>query len=93
MVKHNSYFEGEVQSLGFERLGRPISVGVVEAGEHRFDTVAAERMTVVSGEFQVRLKGEESWKHYSAGTYFEIGATSSFDVRVAGATAYLCEYF
>ena len=93
MLKHNSYFDGQVQSIGFERLGRPQSVGVVEPGEHRFGTAAPERMTVVSGEFLVRREGETAFGSYPAGTAFEIPGNSSFEVKVTAPTAYLCEYF
>ena len=93
MLQHNSYFEGTVQSVGFERLGRRQSVGVIAPGEHHFGTEAAERMTVVSGALDVRLDGTEVFVLYPAGTYFEIPANSGFDVRVTGSTAYLCEYF
>lgn len=92
MLKHNSYFDDNVQSVGFERLGRAHSVGVVEPGQYRFDTAAAERMTIVSGAFLVKRDGDSSWQLYSAGTYFEIAANSAFDVKTEGATAYLCEY-
>lgn len=92
MLQHNSYFDGAVQSLGFERLGRRHSVGVVASGQHTFGTEAAERMTVVSGEFSVRRKGDSEWTTYPAGTCFEIAASSSFEVKVGGPTAYLCEY-
>lgn len=93
MLKHNSYFEGQVQSIGFERLGRPQSVGVVEPGEHTFGTNAPERMTVVSGEFSVKLDGQSAWTVYPAGTSFEIPGKSSFSVKVIAPVAYLCEYF
>ena len=93
MLQHNSYFEGQVQSIGFERLGRRQSVGVIAPGEHHFGTEAAERMTVVSGALEVRLDGESEFALFPAGTYFEIPAKSGFDVRVKGPTAYLCEYF
>ena len=52
MLKHNSYFEGKVQSIGFERNGRRATAGVIDAGEFHFGTDAAERMTVVSGELK-----------------------------------------
>ena len=48
MLKHNTYFEGAVQSLGFERNGLRASVGVIVPGEYHFGTGAAERMTVTS---------------------------------------------
>lgn len=92
MLKHNTYFDGKVQSVGFSRLDRAHSVGVVEEGQFRFDTAAAERMHVVSGEFQVKREGEETFTRVGAGCYFEIKANSYFDVITAGATAYLCEY-
>ena len=32
MLKHNSYFDGKVQSVGFERLARRMTVGVIAEG-------------------------------------------------------------
>ena len=92
MLKHNTYFEGKVQSIGFERNGRGHTVGVVDVGEFHFDTGGAERMTVLSGELAVRLPGGGDWRIYPAGTAFEIGAKSGFDVRAQAPVAYLCEF-
>lgn len=92
MLQHNSYFEGQVQSVGFERLGRRQSVGVIAPGQYHFGTDAAERMTVVGGELEVRVDGTDTFVRYAAGTYFEVPAKSGFDVRVSGPSAYLCEY-
>jgi uncharacterized protein YaiE (UPF0345 family) len=90
MLKHNTYFDGAVQSVGFERLGRRMSVGVIATGEFHFGTDAAERMTVVSGELEVKVGAE--WRPYPAGTVFEVPAKSGFDVRARAPAAYLCEY-
>jgi uncharacterized protein YaiE (UPF0345 family) len=92
MLKHNTYFDGQVQSVGFERHGLRASVGVIDAGSFRFDTGAAERMTVISGELEVRAPGEETYRVYPAGTAFEVAAKSAFDVRAKAPVAYLCEY-
>ncbi len=92
MLKHNAYFDGQVQSIGFERNGLRATVGVIDAGTFRFDTGAAERMTVLSGELEVRAPGEEGFRTYAAGTSFEVPAKSAFDVRAKGPTAYLCEF-
>lgn len=92
MLKHNSYFEGKVQSIGFERHGRRQSVGVIDVGSHTFGTEAPERMTVVSGELFVTLKGENISRCYPAGTAFEVAGQSSFDVEAKAPAAYLCEY-
>jgi uncharacterized protein YaiE (UPF0345 family) len=92
MLKHNTYFEGAVQSVGFERNGLKATVGVIDAGEFRFNTAAAERMTVVSGVLAAKLPGHD-WRIYPAGTYFEVPSASAFDVRAEGGpAAYLCEF-
>ena len=92
MLKHNSYFQGQVQSVEFQRLGRRQSVGVIDAGEHTFGTADPERMSVVSGELLVTLPGASAARHYPAGTSFEIGGESSFTVVAVEPVAYLCEY-
>jgi len=92
MLKHNGYFDGKVQSVGFERNGRRQTVGVVDIGEFHFGTEAPERMTIVSGELQVRFSGDDSWRAYPTGTGFEVPAKSGFDVRASAPAAYLCEY-
>jgi len=92
MLKHNSYFEGKVQSVGFERNGRRATAGVIDAGEFHFGTEAPERMTVVSGELWVKAPGASGFRPYPAGTVFEIPGKSGFDVKAETAVAYLCEY-
>ncbi len=92
MLKHNSYFEGKVQSVGYERNGRRATVGVVDAGEYHFGTDAPERMTVLSGELQARLPGEAAFRTFPAGTAFEVPGKSGFDVKAAAPAAYLCEF-
>lgn len=92
MLTHNTYFDGRVQSVGFERNGQRATVGVIVPGEYHFNTGAAERMTVVSGELRARLP-EGEWRTYPCGTSFEIKANSGFDVQaVGGPAAYLCEF-
>ena len=91
-LKHNSYFDGRVQSVGFERQGRRATVGVVAPGEYHFSTDDPERMTVVSGELFARLPGAADFRGFPAGTAFEIPGKSGFDVRAALPGAYLCEF-
>lgn len=92
MLKHNTYFDGKVQSVGFERNGWRQTVGVIDPGEFHFDTEGPERMTIVSGELGVRPRGASEWRNYPAGTAFEIAAKSGFDVRAERPVAYLCEF-
>lgn len=91
MLKHHTYFENRVQSVGFERHGRKQTVGVVDVGEFHFNTDGAERMTVVSGQLQARLTGGD-WLTFPAGTSFEVPGKSGFDVRTQEPTAYWCEF-
>lgn len=90
-LKQNSYFDGRVQSVGFERHGRRATVGVIAPGEYHFGTDAPERMSIVSGEVSARPDGG-AWSHYPAGTAFEVAGKSGFDVRATEAVAYLCEF-
>ena len=93
MLKHNTYFDGRVQSVGFERNGLKATVGVIATGEYHFGTAAAERMTVISGLLAVKLDVASEWNRYAMGTSFEVGANSGFDVQaVGGPAAYLCEF-
>ena len=91
-LKHNTYFDGQVQSIGYERNGRRATAGVIAPGEYHFGTDAAERMTVISGELSVRRDGTTGFTVYPAGTAFEVAAKSGFDVRATEASAYLCEF-
>jgi purine/pyrimidine-nucleoside phosphorylase len=90
MLKHNTYFDGRVQSIGFERLGRRMTAGVIAPGEYHFDTDAPERMTIVSGELEAKLG--DVWRAYPAGTTFEVPGKGGFDVRAREPAAYLCEF-
>lgn len=92
MLKHNSYFDGSVQSVGFERHGRRQTVGVLDVGEYHFGTDAPERMTVVSGEILAKLPGETEWRAFPTGTLFEVPGKSGFDVKATAPAAYLCEF-
>jgi uncharacterized protein YaiE (UPF0345 family) len=91
-TRHSSYFDGKVQSLGFERNGRKATVGVVTPGEYHFNTDAPERMTVVSGELWARLAPGTDWRAFPAGTAFEIPGKSGFDVKAVDPAAYVCEF-
>jgi hypothetical protein len=90
MLKHNTYFDGKVQSVAFERLGRKMTVGVIAPGEYHFGTDTPERMTVISGELEAKVG--DTWHVYPAGTTFEVAGKSGFDVRAKEESAYLCEF-
>jgi hypothetical protein len=90
MLKHNVYFDGKVQSIGFERHGRRATVGVIAPGEFHFGTDAPERMTIVSGELDAKIG--DAWRTYPTGASFEVPGKSGFDVRASLPAAYVCEF-
>ena len=92
MFKTNEYFDGKVKSIAFQGAEKPATVGVMAAGDYVFNTAEKEKMTVVSGEMQIKLSGDTDARTYQAGQSFEVAANSAFDVSVASDCAYLCEY-
>jgi uncharacterized protein YaiE (UPF0345 family) len=90
-VKHNSYFDGMVQSLALQTIRGKATVGVMKPGKYTFGTAAPELMVIVAGVLVAKLPGED-WKTYSSGDEFEVGGNQSFDVSCDGDVAYICYY-
>ncbi|MDW6004743.1 pyrimidine/purine nucleoside phosphorylase [Vibrio mangrovi] len=92
MIQVNTYFDGNVKSLGFEQQGEANSVGVMAPGEYTFSTAAPEKMTVIKGELVIKRAEDQEWLSFKSGESFSVNGNASFDVQVKVATAYLCEY-
>ncbi|MCB1844801.1 MAG: pyrimidine/purine nucleoside phosphorylase [Halioglobus sp.] len=92
MLTVNEYFDGKVKSIAFEGSRLPATVGVMLPGDYTFATSEREYMTVVDGELLVKLPGADDWKRFGTGDTFTVEARQSFDLKVAGATAYFCQY-
>jgi uncharacterized protein YaiE (UPF0345 family) len=88
-VKHNSYFGGAVQSLGFDHDKGSATLGVMSAGEYEFSTGAPEKMDVVSGVIEAKLPGAD-WRAFKAGESFNVPGDSKFNVRLKAEAAYVC---
>ena len=91
-TSHNTYFDGGVQSLGFENSSGRATVGVIAPGIYDFNTDGAELMTVVAGAIEAIVDGESDWETYPKGSRFEVPASSHFQVRAETPSAYLCEF-
>lgn len=92
MFKVNEYFDGTVKSIAFTGAEGPATVGVMAPGDYEFGTGKREVMHVVSGALTVKLPGSDDWRTFGAGEKFDVPADSSFQLKVAEETAYLCEY-
>lgn len=90
-MKHNSYFDGKVQSLSLNTEKGNATVGVIESGKYSFGTATQETMVIVSGELKYKLPGKE-WKSCKAGNEFVVEPKVTFEVEAKLDTAYICYY-
>lgn len=90
--KANIYFDGNVTSRTFMENGETKSLGIMMPGAYTFGTSEAELMEILEGDVEVKLKGEEAWKHYGANDTFSVPSNSSFDIKVNVITDYCCSY-
>jgi len=70
-MKHNSYFEGKVQSLVVNTSDGPATVGVIEPGKYSFGTDCEEHMHIVAGTLKAKLPNGD-WKSYGKGQFFVV---------------------
>jgi len=92
MFKSNSYYDGNVQSIGFETAEGKASVGVMNVGEYEFATSQKEIMKFISGKFDVKLPGSCRWKKIELDEPFEIEADKKFKVKITEVASYICLY-
>lgn len=96
MFTTNEYFDGKVKSIAFQSSSpadsKRATVGVMAAGDYVFNTADREKMTVVSGEMQIKRPQDDAALRFGVGQSFEVEANSTFEVSVSADCAYLCEY-
>jgi uncharacterized protein YaiE (UPF0345 family) len=90
-MKHNSYFEGKVQSLAVSTPDGPATVGVIEPGKYSFGTDCEEHMHIVTGTLKAKLPNGD-WKSYCKGHFFVVPPKVKFEVEAVADVAYLCHY-
>jgi len=92
MFKVNEYFAGKVKSIAFNTQEGAATIGVMAQGEYEFGTSTNEHMTVTSGEMQVMLPGETTWKTYKPFETFLVAKNVKFKVKLTSDTSYRCLY-
>src|SRR3990172_7584306 len=91
--KANVYFDGKVTSRTvLFPDGSKKTLGVMLPGEYEFNTGDKELMEMLSGELDVLLPGEESWKAVKGGESFEVAANSKFKLKVKKLSDYCCSF-
>jgi len=89
----NVYFEGKVTSRTvLFPDGSKKTLGVMLPGEFEFGTADKELMEILSGELEVLLPGERTWKLIKGGQSFEVTANSKFKLKVTKVTDYCCSF-
>jgi len=87
------YFEGKVTSRTvLFPDGSKKTLGVMLPGEFEFGTADKELMEILSGELEVLLPGETTWKLIKGGQSFEVTANSKFKLKVKKVTDYCCSF-
>jgi uncharacterized protein YaiE (UPF0345 family) len=94
VCKANVYFDGNVVSHSVILPGgEKKTLGLIYSGSYNFGTGAPETMEITAGSCSVRLKGDDKWKTYAAGTAFDVPGNSAFDIKVEnGIAEYICSY-
>ena len=86
----NIYFEGKVTSHSLiTQEGEKITVGIIYPGVYHFNTESSERMEITSGACNVKLDGDSEETIYESGQYFEVPASSGFEIIVQDQ---ICQY-
>ena len=89
----NVYFDGKVTSRAITLpSGEKKTLGIMLAGDYKFDTGVAELMEVSAGEVEIKLAGEETFTRYKAGESFNVPGDSFFELKVEKIFDYVCSY-
>jgi uncharacterized protein YaiE (UPF0345 family) len=91
--KANVYFEGRVTSrtLLFSD-GSKKTLGIMLPGEYEFSTDDKELMEILSGELEVLLPGEKTWRTVRGGESFEVARNEKFKLKIKSLTDYCCSF-
>lgn len=93
LKKANIFFDGKItsRSLIFPD-GSKKTLGVMLPGEYEFNVSDKEIMEIFSGELEVLLPQEQTWKIVKGGQSFEVPAKSKFCLKVKSLTDYCCSF-
>jgi len=91
--KANVYFDGKVTSRSIIFAdGSKKTLGVMLPGDYEFNTDDKEIMEIMSGDLEVLLPGEDTWKVIQGGQEFEVPVQSKFSLKIKSITDYCCSF-
>jgi uncharacterized protein YaiE (UPF0345 family) len=91
--KANVYFDGKVTSrtILFSD-GSKKTLGIMLPGEYEFSTGNRELMEILSGDLEVLLPGETTWKTIAGGESFEVAPNAKFKLKIRNLADYCCSF-
>ena len=91
--KANVYFGGNVTSRTvLFANGDKKTLGIMMPGDYEFGTGDKEIMDIFSGDLDVLLPGESSWRTIRGGQSFEVAPNAKFKLRVRTLSDYCCSF-
>lgn len=89
----NVYFDGKVTSRTITFADKSFkTLGIMQAGDYRFDTKEAELMEITVGDCEILLEGSTQWQKIVGGQSFNVDANSYFDIKAKTVIDYCCTY-
>ncbi len=89
----NVYFDGKVTSRTITFAdGSFKTLGIMQAGDYRFDTKEKELMEITAGDCEILLAGATEWQTIVGGQSFNVDANSYFDIKAKTIIDYCCTY-
>ena len=91
--KANVYFDGKVTSRTILfGDGSKKTLGIMLPGEYEFSTGDRELMEILSGDLEVLLPGQTTWRTIRGGESFEVAPNAKFKLEIKMLTDYCCSF-
>lgn len=92
-MEHNVYYDGAIQSIGFDSDEGEATVGTVKPGTYTMPTDCVEHITMLSGRGRVKIGGED-WSGFSKGDHIVLPANLDvvWEVSPGADACYICHF-
>jgi uncharacterized protein YaiE (UPF0345 family) len=92
-MEHNIYFDGAIQSIGFDSDEGEATIGAVKPGTYTMPTDCVEHITMLSGSGRVKI-GDAAWRGFAKGDSFVLPADVDvvWEVSPGADGCYICHF-